>query len=133
MIVCAFTSEYVHSESLIHQGRTRSKQDIHQESEEDKYMRGDMMVQGLWDRQVDAIIDIKLGDADTDSYKYEPMEVLLSRQETIKKDKHGKICHDQRKFVLPFVISVDGMLQREALFVFSQLSRFMAEKTEEPL
>ena len=47
------------------------------------------MIQGLWDRQVDAIIDVKLGDADADMYKYEPMTSLLSRWEKIKKDKHG--------------------------------------------
>ena len=28
------------------------------------------MIQGLWDRQVDAIIDVKLCDADTDTYKH---------------------------------------------------------------
>ena len=29
------------------------------------------MIQGLWDIQVEAIIDVKIGDADADSYKYE--------------------------------------------------------------
>ena len=37
------------------------------------------MVQGLWDLQVDDIIDVKLGDANADSYKYEPMAALLAR------------------------------------------------------
>ena len=55
------------------------------------------MVQVLWDIQVNAIIDIKLGDTDTDTYKYEPITALLVRWETIKKDKHGKKCHGQRK------------------------------------
>ena len=54
------------------------------------------MVRVLWDRQVDAIIDVKLGDADTDSYKYEPMIAILARWETIKNYKHGKHCHDQQ-------------------------------------
>ena len=57
------------------------------------------MVQVLWDRQFDAIIDIKIGDADADSYKYEPM----TRWGIIKKEKHGKHCHNQRKF-FPFVL-----------------------------
>ena len=56
------------------------------------------MVQGLRDRQVDAIIDVKLGDADADSYKYEPTTALLSRWEMIKKDKHGKHYHKQQKY-----------------------------------
>ena len=91
------------------------------------------MVRGLWDRQVDTIIDVKIGDADADSYKYEPMAALLSRWETIKKDKHGKHCHEQRNFCSPFVLSVDRMLGRKALVVLSQLSRFMAEKRDKPL
>ena len=36
------------------------------------------MVQGLWDWQADAIINVKLGDADAYSYKYEPMAELLA-------------------------------------------------------
>ena len=72
-------------------------------------MRGDVIIRGLWDHKVDAIIDVKLGDADTDTYKYEPMTSLLFRWENIKKDKHGKYCHNQRIFS-PFVLSVDGML-----------------------
>ena len=42
-------------------------------------MRGDVMILGLWDLQVDATIDVKLGDADADTYKYETMTSLLSR------------------------------------------------------
>ena len=37
------------------------------------------MIRVLWYRQADNIIDVKLGDADTDSYKYESMAVLLER------------------------------------------------------
>ena len=48
------------------------------------------MVQDLWDLQVNATIDVKLGDADADTYKHEPMKELLARWEKIKKDKHGK-------------------------------------------
>ena len=60
-------------------------------------MQGEVTVRGLRDRQVEDIIDIKLGEADADSYKYEPMVALLARWETIEKDKDGKHCHDQRK------------------------------------
>ena len=83
---------------LIHQVRTRSKQELRQGSYEHNYTRGYVMIQGLWCCQVSAIIDAKLGDsdadADTDTYKYEPITVLLARWENIKKDKYGKHCHD---------------------------------------
>ena len=52
-------------------------------------MRGDAMIRGLWDRQVEAIIDVKLGDPGTDSYKYEPMAALLAWCETIKHSNHS--------------------------------------------
>ena len=67
------------------------------------------MVLVLWDRQVNAIIDVKIGGTDADSYKYEPMTALLARWETINKDKHGNHCHDQWKHFLPFFLSVDGI------------------------
>ena len=65
-------------------------------------------------------------------YKNEPMEALLDRWEMIKKDKHGKNYHDQQKNVSPFVLSADGMIGRDALFVLFQLSRVMAEKGLNP-
>ena len=35
--------------------------------------RGDVIIRGLWDRQNNSIIDIKLGDADVDTYMIELM------------------------------------------------------------
>ena len=37
------------------------------------------MIRGLKDRQVNSIIDVKLGDADADTYNYKPMTSLLAR------------------------------------------------------
>ena len=129
----AFISEYVRAKPLIHQGRTRSELEIRQGSDKHKDTRGGAMIQGLWDRQVNAIIDVKLGETDTDTYKYKPMTSLLARWENIKKDKNSKHWHNQRKHFSPFVISVDGMLGRESLVLLSQLSQVMAKKRKEPL
>ena len=128
-----FTSAYVCAKPLIHQGRTRSEQEICLGSDKYKDTRGDVIIQGLWGCQFDAIIDVKLGDADADMYKYEPMISLLARWENINKDNHSKHCNDQRKYFSPFVLLVDGMIGREALAVLSQMSQFMSEKREEPL
>ena len=70
------------------------------------------MGRGLWDNQVKAIIDVKLGDAGSDSYKYEPMAALLAQREMVKKYKHDKHCCNQRKHFSPFVLSLDRMLGR---------------------
>ena len=96
----AFTPSPVFVKPLIHQGRKRSDKEIRQGSDKDKEMRGYMMIRGLWDRQAEYIIDVKLGDTDAYSYKYDPMVALLDRWETIKKDKQGNHCHNQRVFFL---------------------------------
>ena len=91
------------------------------------------MIRCLRYRQVKAIIDIKLGDSDADSYKYETMAALLDRWETIKKDKHDKNCHDQRLYFSPFVLSLDEMLGSASLVVTAQFSRVAAAKREKSL
>ena len=40
-------------------------------------MRGGLLIQGLWESQTEAIIDIRLGDPDCDTHKKEPMGTLL--------------------------------------------------------
>ena len=100
-----FTSAYVRAEPLIYQGRTRSELGIHQGSYKHTDKRGDTMIRGLWDFQVDAIIDVKLEESNADTYKFKPMTSLLARWENIKKDRNGKHCHDQHKHFLLFVFS----------------------------
>ena len=73
---------------------------------------GDVMILGLCYHQVDAIIDVNLGDDNADTYKYKTMTSPLVRWENIKKGNHGKHCHDQHKHFSPFVLSVDVILGR---------------------
>ena len=129
----AFYPSLVRLEPLIHQGRTISERNIRQGSGREKETKEDVMTQGLWYRQADAIVDVKFGDADTDSYKYEPMATLLDWWETTKKDKNGKNCHNQQKYFSLFVISVKRMLGRKSLVVIAQLIRTMAAKMGRPI
>ena len=91
------------------------------------------MIWGLWYWQAESIIDVKLGEADAGSYKYETMAALLDWWETIKKDKNGKHFHNRQKHFYLFAISVDGILGREALVLFANSSRIMAAKMDEPI
>ena len=90
----------------MHQGRAISE--IRQDSENDKKTHGDVLIWGLWDRRVNDIIDVNIGDTDAYRYKYKPTTAILDRWEKIKKDKHVQHCHDQWKHFLPFVLSVDN-------------------------
>ena len=67
------------------------------------------------------------------TYKYEPMYKLLATLEKQNKDKHDNHCHEQRKYFSPFVISVHGVLGKEALFVITNLSQLVVEKMDEPI
>ena len=58
---------------------------------------------------------------------------LLDQWEKIKKDNHGKHCHNQLKQFSTFVLSVDGMLGREALVLLANLSQLIAAKMDEPI
>ena len=51
----------------------------------------------------------------------------------MKNDKHGRHLHDQQKNFPPFVLSVDGILNKEDQVVLDTLSRLTATKTEEPI
>ena len=61
------------------------------------------------------------------------MLAILNWRENVKTDKYGKHCNDQRKHFSPFVLSVYGILGRQALVVLEQLSLTMAERRNEPL
>ena len=91
------------------------------------------MIWVLWDRQAEAIIGVKTGDGDADSYRLDTMAALLTQWKKFKKDKHGKHCHEQRKHFYLFVISVYCVLGREALVVLATLSRLMAAKMDETI
>ena len=74
-----FGPESVSAKPLIHQVHTRSERGIRLGSDKDKETRGDVIIQFLWYQQADAIIDVKLGDADTDYCNYYPMAELLDQ------------------------------------------------------
>ena len=88
------------------------------------------MIWILWDQQAKSITDVKIGDADAGSYKYESMTALLASSDTIKKDKHINLCHDQRKYFPPFVFSDDGMLEKRSLGALANLGQIKSEKMD---
>ena len=84
--------------------------------------RGDVLIRGLWDRQTDAIIDVKIGNADADTYRFEAMVMLLDRWDKVRKDKNSNQCHNRGKHFSPFVLYIVVMLGREFLVVLANFS-----------
>ena len=95
--------------------------------------RGAMSIQGVWENQTEVIIGVKFGDAEADSWKPVRMDKLLEGWEKINKDKHGQACYNQGGWFSLFVLSVDGMMGKEALVVLATFSRVMTAKINEPI
>ena len=51
----------------------------------------------------------------------------------MNKDYNSKHFHEKRKRFSPFIVSVDGMLGREALVILANLSQIVASKMDEPI
>ena len=90
-----------------------------------------MSIQGLGESQIEAIIDVRFGDDDAETWKPEARDDLLARWEKIKKDKHGQHYNNQGKHFSPFVLSVDGMMGKEAQVVIATLIQLMSAKMDE--
>ena len=90
---------YVRNENIIHQGCSISEREILQGSG-NLETRGYVLIWGVYDRHTNATIDVKLGNADIDTYIFEPMKTLLARWKKTKKDKNGNKFHEQRIFFL---------------------------------
>ena len=69
--------------------------------------RGDLLVRGFWEKSTDTIIDVRVTNLDSKSYKNLSPKKALERQEKEKKKKYCKPCENQRRHFTPFVVSTD--------------------------
>lgn len=94
--------------------------------------RGDILIRGLFNRGTDCIIDVRATDLDSKSYRNTAPDKVLQRHEKQKKGKYLQACLKQRRSFVPFVVSTDGMLGREANNLIRRLAQKLAEKWSFP-
>jgi hypothetical protein len=94
--------------------------------------RGDILVQGLWARGTDCIIDVCIRDVDSKSQRSKDPHKVLEAHEREKKKKYCEACLKQRRHFSPFVASTDGLLGKESQTLLKKLSALLAEKWEKP-
>ena len=87
--------------------------------------RGDILFRGLWKNQHETIVDIRVTDTDANAYKHQNPHDVLRKQE---KEKKTRLF---RSFV-PFVVSTDGLIGREAKNLLKQISLRLTAKWEQP-
>jgi len=94
--------------------------------------RGDMLIRGLWSRGTDCILDIRVANTDAKSYRSKAPPQVLASHESSKKKRYLQPCLAQRRHFTPFVVSVDGLLGKEAQRVIQTLAGHLAHKSERP-
>jgi hypothetical protein len=94
--------------------------------------RGDILVRGFWTKGTDCIIDVRVTDTDAKSNRSkDPMKVLETHEKE-KKRKYLEPCLKQRRHFTPFVVSVDGLLGKEAEVFLNRLAGKISEKWGKP-
>jgi len=94
--------------------------------------RGELLIRGFWEGSTDTIIDVRVTNLDSKSYKNLPPKKALERQEKEKKKKYGKLCENQRRHFTPFVVSTDRIFGFEARTFLKRLAKLLAEEWEKP-
>jgi hypothetical protein len=68
------------------------------------------LVQDLWARGTDCIIDDRITDVDTKSQRFKDPHKVLEADEREKKTKYLEACLEHCTHFSPFVASTDGLL-----------------------
>jgi hypothetical protein len=138
----AFTPSAAHNEPLIHGCATEkvktspdkiTTQNIDEEAATGEDERGDLLVRGFWTAGADCILDVRVTDTDSKSCcKRTPFKQVLESQEKEKKRKHLGACLENCRYFTSFVLSVDGLLGREARTFAKRLAVKLAGKWQKP-
>ena len=94
--------------------------------------RGDLLIRGFWSPATDLIVDVRITDLDSKSYRKTSPEKALAKQEKEKKDKYLSACLERRKHFTPFVVSADGLKGKEALALLRRLAAMLSDKWQRP-
>ena len=82
---------------------------------DDPGLRLDSGVRYVWEPQVEALFDIHVIDTDAPSYRQCSPVSIFNSGVVEKKEVYCSAVEDRRGNFTSFVLSVDGLLQREAL------------------
>jgi hypothetical protein len=88
----------------------------------------DLGVRGVWQPQEEALFDVRVIDTDAPSYAARPVSSILASAETCKKNKYQAACEERRASFTPLVMSVDGILAKEANVFITRLADRLSAK-----
>lgn len=88
----------------------------------------DLGVRGVWQPQTTTLIDVRVVDTDAPSYVNNPVSKILQTAESEKSNKYLSASLDRRASFSPFVVSIDGVLGREAECLLKVISDSLSRK-----
>ena len=80
----------------------------------DPGLRLDQGIRGVWQPQVEALFDVRVVDTDAPSHCHRAPNTILESSLQEKKRMYKKAVEVRRGTFTPFVLSVDGLLHKEA-------------------
>ena len=82
----------------------------------------------FYERGTDLIIDVRVVDTDSRSYRTQDVHKVLKEQERRKRNLYLRKCLDQRRHFAPYVVSCDGILAKEARSLHKALAHRLAKR-----
>ncbi|KAL5477407.1 hypothetical protein EMCRGX_G024203 [Ephydatia muelleri] len=95
-------------------------------------LRLDLGIRGVWQPQVEALFDVKVVDTDAPSHRTRSPEAILESGAKEKKRVYEQAVVERRGNFTPIVLSVDGLLHREAEHFLKRMAANLARKWEKP-
>ena len=94
-----------------------------EEDDDEKGVRTDMVVRGVWERQKDVSFDLCVTNADSPSYRNHNQSTasVLKGKARTKKAHHRRACEDRSIHFTPLCVTVDGVWGREAEAFFRRM------------
>ena len=92
-------------------------------------------VRNILNSLTDCILDVRVTDIDCPdcpSYCRRDPVKALEAQERAKKNRYLQACLDQRRDFVPFVVSTDGLVARQAKATLQRLASLISEKWHRP-
>ena len=92
----------------------------------------DLSIRGVWQPQTAALFDIRVVHTDSQSYVGRSVQAVLKSAELEKKRKYNQAAADRHASFTPFVLSVDGLLAREADLTLQRFADKLSRKWDKP-
>ena len=89
------------------------------------------MIRDIWTQGTDSIHVMRVVNTDAVSYQSKTLEKCLETAERENKRNYLKTCLNERRYFIPFVALVDGLLEVEAEATLKQISSCIVQKCQE--